>query len=55
MIHLGLVIVAIIAICYGVLFLLSLAGSGFQANKGCGCFTTLLALAIGLAVLMYAC
>ena len=55
MIHLALVIVAFIVICYAVMLLLSLAVSGFHVNKGCGCFTLILAGGIALAIIMYAC
>lgn len=55
MIHLAVVIVAIIVIFYGALMLLGLAFSGFDHNKGCGCLTMILAAAIALGVIMYAC
>jgi hypothetical protein len=55
MIHLAIVIVAFIVICYGVMLLLGLAFSGFGESKGCGCLTMLIAGAIALAVCMYAC
>ena len=55
MIHLAMVILAIIIIFYGAMFLLNIGLSGFGVNKGCGCMTMILAGAIALGVMMYAC
>jgi len=52
MIHLALVLVAFMFLCWFALFILGLIGAAFEQNSGCGCMTIVVVI---IAVIVFLC